>query len=90
MTSGIFRPILADMTKHHRDIIAFWDGPDALAEAIGFKFDRVRKWRQRGIPSGQWQAIITAAERRGIALTWAMFAGQEPLPAKPIREDRAA
>ena len=47
------------------DIIDLWPSTAVLAEDLGEKPARVRKWRQRNsIPSSEWVAIIDAAKRR--------------------------
>lgn len=78
------------MEEIHRRIIDFWPSVDDLAAAVGFKADRVRKWRQRGIPPAQWPAMIAAAKALGKDLTWEMLAGQQPLPEAMAERENAA
>lgn len=57
--------------KSASDIISAWPSAEHFAADIGLKYasyGRVMKMRGR-IPSRYWDMTITAAERRGIALT---------------------
>lgn len=51
------------------DIIKSWPSVSALAKDIHEKPETVKKWRQRGsIPVSKWDAIRSAAEKRGIEI----------------------
>jgi hypothetical protein len=53
-----------------QDVLALWDSPDALAEAIGVKVETVRKWRQRdSIPSDYWLRLLESARATGKPVT---------------------
>ena len=68
------------MRELHTRIMDLWPSVEALADDLGYKVERVKKWRQRKIPSDEWPAVIEAGAGRAIALTYGMFTGKEPLP----------
>jgi hypothetical protein len=78
------------MNRAHVKIIDLWDSPERLAEDLCLKPDRVRKWRQRQIPSDHWPAIIEAAKRRDITITPEMFFGTQPVPQSTKQISQAA
>lgn len=64
----------------HTRIMDLWSSSDALADDLGYKAERVKKWRQRKIPAGEYPNVLAAAHRRGWPLTYPMLTGEAPLP----------
>jgi hypothetical protein len=57
-----------------RDIFSLWPTTKSMAEDIGAKPDRVRKWKKFSrIPSDSWEAVVSAVNRRGGAVTLAQL-----------------
>lgn len=53
----------------HRDIVNLWPTATALASDIGASEITVRQWRNRNsIPARHWQAVLRAADERGLNL----------------------
>lgn len=54
-----------------KDIILLWPTAEELGRDINETGGTVRAWSNRGsIPSGYWCSIVTAAEARGISLSY--------------------
>ena len=71
MTVEAFRANVAPMTTRPAsvaEIIGLWPSAEILADDLGFKYrSRPRVMKHRGrIPRDHWDALVEAAERRGI------------------------
>jgi len=69
-----------------------WESSEQLAGDLNHKHERVRKWRQRGIPPLQWPAVMQAAATRGKVVTIEMLTGAQPVvqPAASHIDEAAA
>lgn len=58
-----------------RAIIDRWPSLNDLASDVGQRYETVKKWRQRNrIESKYWEAMVAAAEARGIPLSLSQLA----------------
>lgn len=74
-----------------RDVIDAWPSPAELAGDIGEKLYNVQKWRVRdSIPAKNWDAIVSAAKKRGYRVTLAMLSSFALLKAMEKSKKKAA
>lgn len=65
--------------RTHAEILALWPSTPALAADLGFDRARVRVWFREGrVPWKNYDAVLSAARRRGFQLTYPELAGGRP------------
>lgn len=69
-------------------LITSLGGHRELAKAIGKSESRVWRWRDEGIPSRSWVAVVALAKRKGVPLTLADLAAQQPVERVKMRRGR--
>ncbi|NEX45205.1 hypothetical protein [Pseudotabrizicola algicola] len=58
-----------------KNLIHIWPTVADLADDLGLPYQTVHSWTARGIPAKRYAEIITAARRKGHALSFEDLAG---------------